>query len=419
MKRMTEKRFLKKYAVKFLAALCMLSLIVYTFYHAVGKSAASLITTPVRSITDTVILSGDACLFRDETLLTTEERGIVNELAVSGQKVGKNVPLAEVWYGPAAEELESVQAELDAVNRMLSVLENSLDGSVTLSSIDAYRQKASELALSIRYEIQDGNWAATESLGFELLTYANRVLAAAGNRTEMELLRTQLRERRAELLYGDCRTLSNTAASGCFYGYRQVDGYEQLFTVDALKGLTVQNFDSYVTMEPQQADGFAVGKMVYGYDWYLAVRFSADASEYLTVGQSYSVGFPEDGEAAIRMECTSLLTDEAGRGQVAVFYSCENPQSFSYLRKQGVQINLGETEGYYVPSTALHDEGDGQECVYILEGNTVELRRIEIIYRGDGYVIVTKQPTDDTDYLRLNEMLLLSGKNLYDGKVYQ
>lgn len=418
MQNMTGKQFLKKYAVKFLAALCMLCLLVYTFYHAIGKSSASLLTTPVRNITDTAILSGDACLFRDETLLTTEKRGIVNELAVSGQKVGKNVPLAEVWYGPAAEEQEAVQAELDAINRMLTVLEDSLDSSVTLSAMDTYRQKASDLALNIRYEIQNGNWSATESLGFELLTYANRVLAVAGNRTEMELLRTQLRERRASLLYGDAQTLSNTASSGYFYGYRQVDGYEQLFTVEALRGLTTQNFESYATMEPQLSEGFAVGKMVYDYDWYLAVRFSADASEYLTVGESYSVAFPEDGEAELRMECTALLTDEAGQGTVAVLYSCEHPQDFSYLRRQNVQINLGETEGYYVPSTALYDE-DGQECVYVLEGNTVERRRIEVIYRGDGYVIATKQPADDTDYLQLNEMLLLSGKNLYDGKVYQ
>lgn len=414
---MTERQFLKKYAFKFLAALCMLSLIVYTFYHAIGKSSSSLMTTPTRSITDTVILSGDACLFRDETLLTTERQGVVCELAVSGQKVGKNVPLAEVWYGPAPEEQKNVQAELDAINRMLAVLENSLDGSVTLSGIDAYRQKASELALSIRYEIQNGNWSATESLGFELLTYANRVLAVAGNRTEMELLRTQLQEQRAALLYGECQTLSNTAASGYFYGYRRVDGYEQLFTTEALKGLTVQNFESYATMEPQPSSGFAVGKMVYDYDWYLAVRIPVDASGELAVGQSYAVTFPEDGEAELWMECISLLPSEAGQASVAVLRSYEHPQNFSYLRKQGVQINLGETEGYYVPSTALYEE-DGQECVYILEGNTVERRRIEIIYRGDGYVIATKQPADSTDYLRLNEMLLLSGKNLYDGKVY-
>lgn len=415
---MTARQFFKKYALRFLTALCMLSLIVYTFYHAMGKSAASLMTTPVRSITDTAILSGDACLFRDETLLTTERRGVVNELAVSGQKVGKNAPLAEVWYGPASEELESVQAELEAVNRMLAVLDDSLDSSVTLSKVDDYRQAASELVLSIRYEMENGNWSATESLGFELLTYANRVLAVAGDRTEMELLRTQLSERRAALLYGECQTLSNTSASGCFYGYRQVDGYEQLFTVEALKGLTAQNFDFYANMEPQTSNGFAVGKMVYDYDWYLAVRFGADASEYLTAGRSYSVGFPEDGDAEIRMECISLLSDEAGQSTVAVFYSYENPQSFSYLRKQGVQINLGETEGYYVPSTALYEEG-GEECVYVLEGNTVERRRIEVIYRGDGYVIVTKQPADGTDYLQLNEMMILSGKKLYDGKVYQ
>ncbi len=417
MKSMTRKQFLKKYAVKFLVALCMLSLIVYTVYHSLGKSSSFLMTTPARSITDTAILSGEAYLFRNETLLTVEKQGVINDLAVSGQKVGKNVPLTEVWYGTAPEEWASVQAELEAINGMLSVLENSLDSTVTLSGIDAYRERASALFLEIQLEIQSGNWSAAQRLEPEMLTYANRVLAAAGNRKEMELLHAQLNERRASLLKGDCQSLSNTSSSGYFYDYRRVDGYEQLFTVEALNGLTAQNFGEYVAMQPRLSAQFAVGKMVYDYDWYLAVSFSADASMHLTAGEVYSVTFPEDEDRVLRMECTSLLADETGKSLVAVFSSREHPQDFSYLRRQGVQIDLGDTEGYYVPSTALYEE-NGQECVYVLEGNTVYRRRIEVIYRGDGYVIATKQPADSTAYLQLNEMLITSGKNLYDGKVY-
>lgn len=414
---MTRTQFFKKYAIKFLVALCMLSLIVYTVYHALGKSTSSLMTTPTRSIKDTAILGGEAYLFRNETVLTVQKQGLVNDLAVSGQKVGKNVPLTEVWYGIAPEEWASVQAELEAINSMLSVLDNSLDRSVTLSNIDAYREKASDLALKIRTEIQSGNWSAAQQLESELLTYANRMQAVAGNRREMELLRTQLKDRRSALLQGESEQLDNTATSGYFYGYRHVDGYEQLFTVDALGGLTAQNFGDYVAMQPQRSAQFAVGKMVYDYDWYLAVGFSADVSVHLAAGQTYSVTFPEDGGRVLQMECRSLLADESGKSLVAVLHSTEHPQDFSYLRRQTVQIDLGNTEGYYIPSTALHTE-NGQECVYVLEGSTVYRRHIEVIYRGDGYVIVKSDPEDRTDYLQLNEMLITSGKNLYDGKVY-
>lgn len=106
----------------------LFGLIVYTVYHAVGGSAGSLGTTPVRQVTDETVVTGEAWLFRDETVLTVPGTGLVNSLAESGTKVRRNTELATVWYpaGANSETIAETQQLLDTVNRQIALLEASL-----------------------------------------------------------------------------------------------------------------------------------------------------------------------------------------------------------------------------------------------------------------------------------------------------
>jgi hypothetical protein len=56
--------------------------------------------------------------------------------------------------------------------------------------------------------------------------------------------------------------------------------------------------------------------------------------------------------------------------------------------------------------------------VYIFKDSTVYFRRIEVLYRGDGYCIVAEQNGRE-GYLALYDLLVTSGENLYDGRVFQ
>lgn len=93
---MNRVRYLKEHAGRIGLTVLLFCLIVYTVYHAVGGSAGSLQTTPVRKVTDTALVTGEGWLFRDETLLTLPREGLVNTLATSGTKVGRNTQLFQV-----------------------------------------------------------------------------------------------------------------------------------------------------------------------------------------------------------------------------------------------------------------------------------------------------------------------------------
>lgn len=421
---MKRKAFLKEYFGRFALTLLFLCLIVYTVYHAVGRSSGSLITTPARQVTDTRLVSGTGYLFRDEILLTVPRAGLVNSLAVSGSKAGRNVPLAEVWVGDVPEEELAVrQTELDALNRTIAVLENSLPGTgSSLSEADPARAEALDTLTEIRRAIADGNWNGVPALEDRVLTLLNRYSALTGSTDGINEALRDAKEKRDALLTGERTVLSDPDSSCYYYDRTAVDGYERIFTEDALASLSPESFDVLTASEAdaQTPDGaFVVGKKTYSTRWHLAVGLESGTGTLPEEGAVYTVGFPENGGLSLSMTCERLLAGADGR-TVAVFLSEDLPNGFLWSRSQTVEIEVGNDRGYYVPDQAFVTVG-GTPGVYVLDGSTVRFRRISVLYRGDGYRIAERKETDagGVPYLALNDLMITSGKNLYDGKVYQ
>ncbi len=415
---MTRRAFLEKYFLRFAATLAMLGLIVYTIYHVFGSSSGSLMTTPARRITDLQIMSGEAYLFRDEEVLSTALPGVVDDLAVSGAKVSKNAPLLRVWQSYSPSEIPQVQAALAALERRIAVLEKSIVSSdTTLSAAESYRKQAAEEYRAIVAAATAGDWSALSEQEASMLALLNRYGALTSENVDAGALLTAAQKEKEQLLRGSSQTLYNTRSSGYFYDRTQIDGYEALFTSAALAELTPESFAALTATEPQADMGFAAGKMVYGNEWSLAISFPRSAAEIFSEGERYLFSFPENRDKELNLTCTRLLPGEDRL--VAVFSSDEVPADFDYLRVQSVEITVGSCVGYYVPDAALYIGADGSEGVYIFEESTVYFRRIEVIYRGDGYCIASESPSGEGKYLALNDMMVTSGGNLYDGRVYQ
>ncbi len=419
---MKRKAFMREYFSRMTLTFLLLCLIVYTVYHAVGNNSGSLLTTPAKQITDVQLLGGEAWLFRDESLLTVPQPGLVNSVAKSGTKVGKNASLTDVWIGTPAEELAVRQSELDRLNRTIEVLENSLlPAGTSVSAADGYRADAISTLMGIRQAIREGNWSIISGLEDEMLALLNRYGALTGSEEALENALTEARGERQKLLTGERITLGNELSSAYYYGLSDVDGYESLFTEAALKGLTAERFAELRTAEAViPTDSFVVGKLCYGYSWHLAVDFSDGAGELFEPDVKYRFRFPESNGMELSLLCERILTGQDG-STVVIFSSDVTPLEFRFLRSQNVEITVGSSSGFYIPQQALITQ-NGVTGVYIFEESTIRFRRIWVLYEGDGYLIAAQtdgQPEHEIRYLELNDLIVTSGKNLYDGKVYR
>lgn len=416
---MTRKAFLQKYALRIAVILAMLGLIVYTVAHAMNFNMGNVLTTPVRRITDTRITPAEAYLFRKEEVLTTENAGLVDVLVENGTKVGKNVSVAKVWSVPqTGEELASAQLRLTRINRTVRILEGSqLKPGTPLSEANKYRAEYISLYRQISAAAEVGNLDRIPALEEKLLIALNRYVSLVGETDETKAHLSSLKEEKESLIGGASSVeIKSETSSGLFYDSGYVDGLESVFTTQALENLTPDALHTLVESEPATPNGQTVGKLVYGYEWYLALELPLSVAASFRVDWEYRFSFPENNDA----EATLTLTDKVvGDDTVLAVFVCEShPNDFLFYRKQAVEITVGESEGFYIPETALVTQ-NGMTGVYVFEASTVRFRRADIIWRGEGYAIAALPGEGSLTALHENDVLIVSGKDLYEGKVYR
>ena len=416
---MTRKAFLQKYALRIAVILAMLGLIVYTVAHAMNFNMGNVLTTPVRRITDTRITPAEAYLFRKEEVLTAENAGLVDVLVENGTKVGKNVSVAKVWSVPqTGEELASAQLRLTRINRTIRILENSqLKPGTPLSEANKYRAEYISLYRQISAAAEVGNLDRIPALEEKLLIALNRYVSLVGETDETKAHLSSLKEEKESLIGGASSVeIKSETSSGLFYDSGYVDGLESVFTTQALENLTPDALHTLVESEPATPNGQTVGKLVYGYEWYLALELPLSVAASFRVDGEYRFSFPENNDA----EATLTLTDKVvGDDTVLAVFVCEShPNDFLFYRKQAVEITVGESEGFYIPETALVTQ-NGMTGVYVFEASTVRFRRADIIWRGEGYAIAALPGEGSLTALHENDVLIVSGKDLYEGKVYR
>lgn len=414
---MTRKAFLKQYGIRFAAAFALLCLIFYTVYHVFSGSSESLMTLPVRRVTDRQLVSADAYLFREEEVMTVSQKGLVNGLLPNGTKVSAGTAVAEVWNTGNAATLENDQITLDRVNRLIRILEDSLSSGATLSKAQLYKKTAEATFFSAQKAMANGGWSQLGALEDKALVLLDQYVSVTEGKVVIQTTLERLMGVRSSLMTGDCQILSAQEHSGYFYHSSYVDGYESLFTPAALENLSVEQFSELTAAKASKPEGQIAGKMVYGQNWSLAIALDNVEKSLFSEGENYVFCFPDNEDREIRFACTRVIEGADGSA-VGVFETRENPSEFLYFRMQRVEITTDLREGYYVPESALRTK-DGVSGVYIFQNSTVCFRRIEILYAGDGYYIVAENDGTDKEYLSMYDILITSGKNLYEGRVYQ
>ncbi len=415
----SRKAFLKKYALRFAVTLAMLGLIVYTVAHALGFASGSVLTTPVRRITDKQITAAEAYLFRNEAVLTTEGAGLVDAQVENGTKVGKNVTVAKVWStDESGDALVAAQLRLNRLNRSIAILQKSqLKPGTPLSEAEKYRAEYTALYREISSAVERGNLDRVSTLEEKLLIALNRYVSLVGKTDETEAyLQSLIEEKQALLGTATATEIKSEVSSGLFYDYGYVDGYETVFTPNELNDLTVSSLRELCEREPSESAGQVVGKLVYGYEWHLALELPLDVAASFRTGRSYQFCFPQNNDRAVSLTLTQIRAES---GMALAVFACEShPNDFIFYRRQTVEITVGENEGFYIPETALVTQ-NGTVGVYVFEESTVRFRRIDLLYRGEGYAIATLPGADSQTELKENDILIVSGKDLYEGKVYR
>ena len=386
---------------QFVCVLLLLSLLVAVFAAEAQKSAVSYSREAAKPGSFTVTDSFSGYVFRDEKTLPSSNNGPIEYLVADGSLVGAGDPLANVYVDDTgADKRETAAALYEEIARLERALERDVVA-WQLSYFDSYGDMMSAVSAG---DLRTGQTAAGE-----LAATLERRSAFGDHEPEIRVRIATLRAEAEELVrYVDRPQEFFATEDGYRFTY-QTDGYEALFGIAAVGDLTPEGLDRLLNSKAI-ADN-AIGKLVSGGEFYLAVPTSVERAQGYTVGASYRVRMANGGVA--EMCLSRVAVSQGGDAALLIFYAEQSPVGMDLCRRQVVCVERSTIEGLRVPAAALYREND-EDVVYIASNGVAAKRRVQVLCREGGSCIVGVCHEDG--YLREGEMIVISARSVYDGK---
>ncbi len=192
-----------------------------------------------------------------------------------------------------------------------------------------------------------------------------------------------------------------------------LDGYEHLGP-DDLGKLLPSELEELIDDKEEVSEN-AYGKLVTGNYWYFASVMTVPDAGNLSVGSYVALDFGRYLSENVYAKVISIGPREDGRCCV-VFRSDKKLSELLPFRKLSASVVFQEYRGIRVPSEAIRTD-DKTETTFVWVNTAMKLERknVKILYCADGYVIVERGA--EASALREGNMVVVRGKNLYEGKI--
>lgn len=415
-----EKSTWKQRLVIGLLCLCVLS---YTIYHIASLFGEDFSTIAAGVMTETDSISGHGYIFRDEEVLRSSHGGVVDYLCANGTKVTGSQALASIHE----EGTSSDRRLMEQIDHQIAVLEESID--ITLDNADYADQRnhVNDQYYMLTRMLASGQTGELSLQIDNMLVGLNRLIVteSEGKSSVVEQTLDALREQKQSMLEGSGEAVTEyLGAEQNGYFYTNVDGYETIFTEQAFASLSASSFFRLISSRPDALntdDQTAYGKLAQTSNWGFVMEIPLEESAFFEEGGSYRLEFTENNGATLPMTLERMI-GVAERSSVLLCLRCDRlPEDFDFHRTQSVRIETSSIRGLYVPAKALvYDEKDFTG-VYILRGSVVQFRYVEILYEGSDYYLVAEDGGNDgaMTYLEANDLIILGGQNLFDGRILE
>ena len=348
-------------------------------------------------------IDADGVLLFDESYVAGS--GTLGYLAADGERVSAGTAVAEI-YSDASQAV--LRQQLTQLTDQIDLLQRSQN--TVSDSADAY------LLAQNKLWIVTGDAANFTDQIAALAQQAQTVQAQLGNPTQITAPQTGYFVR--------------ASSSG-----RLNAGAEDILALSA------QELKGYLDSDPVLALDGCAGKIVSGFTWRYVGVCSAKEGEKL-LGQdgkprrtAVEISFPGRVETALKATVTDVTID-ADNDLARFVLTCNSINGdVLCLNKAAAKISLGEDTGLLVPTAAIHYlKEDGTEAedkgenyipgVYVKYGNIARFCRIDpvdddhpLITQGEYTLVLPKGTDGSVSQVRLYDEIIVSGQNLYDGKL--
>lgn len=395
--------------------------IMFVFLAAVlvylGYSVFGAVYDPLTTTTAVVSTAGES---RSVTLwLAREEEPVhstnyIVDLTVSdGEKVAAGGEIARSYrsdaYFDRQQELDEMQARLA---QLQYTHQEGLQIRLDADTVHELDERIDESITELNRSRGDLLAAADQAVSLQTL-----VLRRTSSDVDQSLLESNIDTLQQEIDELSAQISANASSitvehTGWFSSV--CDGYETVLTPDALQNASVLKFEA-LTEKPAQPSAAYIGRLVTSSVWYAAALLPEETARELERLSTIQVNLHDSLDDLISMDVESVSAPANGQC-LLVLSSDECLQDVIGLRTAKAGLVTQLYSGLRVPKQAIRVGEDGSAGVYVVEGARAVFKPVTILYdNGDTYVV--EEDRSSTDHLWAGDEIIVSARNLYDGKV--
>ena len=358
-------------------------------------------TTPALHVTVNDSFTSDGWFFRDEEPIDNATGSSVKHIVYSGERVQQDAPLAIIY---SDQESMDLSRQLDPLEERISLLDTALQSTSDSSNIAKLDQVITLTIEQLAEQVKEGSGSSVASAASSLRTLSLRREAGNVDTNEVSAEHDALVSEQSSLEHQLTGRTTELTASSSGYFSEVVDGYESILT-------------------PSAENSNSLGKIVKGFNWYLAAKIPAEQAERLQVGQELTVNFTQ---ASMESKVTVHSINHQGDSDTAllVMEGTEFSSEMVSMREQPIEIIIATYTGLKVPKSAVRvqeqTDSDGKTTqipgVFILSGSIQKFKMINELFEADDYYVVEQSATN-SDMLVERDQVIVQGKNLQNNMV--
>ncbi|MBR2284180.1 MAG: hypothetical protein IJ874_07160 [Ruminococcus sp.] len=359
---------------------------------------------------------------RDEEVIPFSGDGVLSYSVPDGGKLGSGSVIARVFPD---DTQPAIDEEVQRLERQLAVLKKIQNPGTLQSAQPASLSEGIGAGFrSLLYDRDMKNYTAVDeemdSLLVQMSTY--QVITDETDGFEQEL--ADIQNKLAELDSMSVKPTDILIADRSAYFVSSCDGYETRLTPDSVSELTAADIDSIGDDgAPGSEDIVSAGKLIDGYSWQLAGVIDNSRHTY-AIGESIGLRFQSSADIY-----SAVITDIRDEGDpsrsVFIMQSSEFNSALVQHRAETTELIKDDFKGLRVPRDAIRfrpgeieekDPDTGEvtkresnlKGVYVVKGDKIEFKQIDVIYEGSDYVL-SRVREDDSEYLALYDDILMEG----------
>lgn len=403
--------------INMICTVLVLATFVYLFHDAVRNNRDRYDTETADEVVEQEKLELKAFLVHDEEYINQKTTGTVVPLIKDGMRVASGDAVARVCASD--EDAANVSALLEAKESLARYQEiseqtelNALDMEKLNKTIDA----------SFTELVRTSNSGDFFELSRNIEELENKLASKQILKDGTIDLTAKFNELNSKIQTLESKSINTSDVLAPLSGYyiSNLDGYENAMDYNKISDLTVSEAEKLFEKKPGDVSG-QMGKIVGSYKWYLVTVMDSKYSLLMSEGEKMKINMPYYGFKNVEVVVEKISTTQ--NDKVAVAFSCNMMnETYANMRTEDIELVFKEYTGYKINSSAIRREKDekGKEVdvVYILRGDIMNARVIDIIYDAGDYVIVSEESKATSGYrpIKRYDEVIVKGRNLSDGK---